>query len=674
MTDQLPGQEPQDLRGMLGRILRTYQQARSEVSFGGENEVADVFRELKEAVESLPIVAGNEHLKVVASYGKGNWATIPWLSILDRRATTTTQRGVYVVYLFSEAGDGVYLTLAQGVTELEPLHRKEAIRKLNDRAEGVRALIPSLAEAGFDFFSGIDLRSKGSKARMYEASTIASKYYGVDELPSDESLIVDLEAALQAYGAVVDANKDRVAPRLDRRIALVGTWQTISRDYGSVREGIDSNGGWASGWTFRLREGVRDELSSGFTLYINGGRRQIIAKARVGALRCAPSADGMANPWPSLSGTYDEGNRFNNSANGAYKTWFKLEAIEFIDPFPVEELELVDGFSTSNSVVNQNAFGYVYERLKDSWLRDAESQDAAGVDGASSSTELELDLDISWLAAETLLAEEVLGSMIDCLRGSQPQLILAGPPGTSKTWVAQKLATYLTSGRKGAVRLVQFHPSYTYEAFIEGLRPVAGPSGVSFDVTAGVVLQVVRDMRKAGHLNNPDHPYVIIMDEANRANLPRVMGELLYLLEYRDQAISLQLSKEFKLPSNLMFIATMNTADRSIRTIDAAIRRRFEIFELAPDTDVLERYFNSIALPSEVVIEGLSRLNEHLARDLDRHHTIGHSFFMRNDMSPKVLREVWTRKLLPLIEEYYYDQPDGMGALSVNQLWPDYAD
>lgn len=104
------------------------------------------------------------------------------------------------------------------------------------------------------------------------------------------------------------------------------------------------------------------------------------------------------------------------------------------------------------------------------------------------------------------------------------------------------------------------------------------------------------------------------------------------------------------------------------------MRRRFEIFELAPDTDVLERYFNSIALPSEVVIEGLSRLNEHLTRDLDRHHTIGHSFFMRNDMSPKVLREVWTRKLLPLIEEYYYDQPDGMGALSVNQLWPDYAD
>ncbi len=335
MTDQLPGQEAQDLRGMLGRILRTYQQARSEVSFGGENEVAEVFRELKEAVERLPTVAGNEHLKVVASYGKGNWATIPWLSILDRRETTTTQRGVYVVYLFSEAGDGVYLTLAQGITELESFHRKEAVRKLNDRAEGVRALIPSLAEAGFDFSAGIDLRSKGSKARMYEASTIASKYYGVDELPSDESLIADLETALQAYGAVVDAHKDRVAPRFDRRIALVGTWQTISRDYGSVREGIDSNGGWASGWTFRLREGVRDELSSGFTLYINGGRRQIVAKARVEALRCAPSADGMVNPWPSLSGTYDEGNRLNDSANGAYKTWFKLEAIEFIDPFPV---------------------------------------------------------------------------------------------------------------------------------------------------------------------------------------------------------------------------------------------------------------------------------------------------------------------------------------------------
>lgn len=127
MTDHLPGQRAQDLRGLLGTILRTYQRARSEVSFGGENEVSEVFRELREAVESIPNVAGNEHLKVVASYGKGNWATIPWLSILDRRETTTTQRGVYVVYLFSEAGDGVYLTLAQGVTELESLHRKEAL-------------------------------------------------------------------------------------------------------------------------------------------------------------------------------------------------------------------------------------------------------------------------------------------------------------------------------------------------------------------------------------------------------------------------------------------------------------------------------------------------------------------------------------------------------------------
>lgn len=674
MTDHLPGQKPQDLRGMLGTILRTYQQARSEVSFGGENEISEVFRNLRETVESLPTVAGNDHLKVVASYGKGNWATIPWLSLLDRRETTTTQRGVYVVYLFSEAGDGVYLTLAQGVTELESLHRKEAVRKLNDRADGVRALIPSLAGAGFDFSAGIDLRSKGSKARMYEASTIASKYYRVDELPSDESLIADLDAALRAYGAVVDAHKVRVAPGLERRVALVGTWGTISQDFSSVRESIDSNGGWASGWTFKLREDLRDELSRGFTLYINGGGRKIVARARVGALRCAPSADGMANPWPSLPGTHDEGNRFNDSANGAYKTWFKVEAIEFIDPFPVEELELVDGFSTSLSVVNQNAFGYVYERLKDSWRGDDYGRDAIGGDGSTISAELEADLDMSWLAAETLLTEEALGSMIDCLRGSQPQLILAGPPGTSKTWVAQKLATYLTNGRTGAVRLVQFHPSYTYEAFIEGLRPVAGPSGVSFDVTAGVVLQVVRDMRQAGHLNDPHHPYVIIMDEANRANLPRVMGELLYLLEYRDQAISLQLSKEFKLPSNLMFIATMNTADRSIRSIDAAMRRRFEIFELAPDAEVLERYLSSIALPSAAVIEGLSRLNGHLTRDLDRHHTIGHSFFMRNDMSPKVLREVWTRKLLPLIEEYYYDQPDGMGSLSVNQLWHDYAD
>lgn len=671
VTDQLPSSNAHSIRDVLGTILRTYQQARTQLPFGGENRVSELFRVLRESVEVSPPVASHEHLKVVASYGKGNWATIPWLSVLDRRETSSTQRGVYVVYLFSEAGDGVYLTLAQGVTEFDTLHRKEAVRRLNQRADEARGRILHLSDAGFDFSAGIDLRSKHAKARMYEASTIASKYYPLDAIPSDSELIADLGQVLRAYDVLVSSQTKRETEPTEK-LALVGTWNSIRHDVDRVRHAIESDGAWASGWTFRLREGVRDELSKGFTLYINGGDRKVVARARVVELLCAPTSDGMANPWSELQGSGEGSSRFNDSANGGYKTWFKLDAIELIEPFSADSLHLVEGLSSPKNLINQNAFGYVFERVLTPWEVDDSGQFASGQDSTS---EPELDLNMSWLAAETLLPDNVLNGMIDSLRGSQPQLILAGPPGTSKTWVAQRLATYLTRGRKSAVRVVQFHPSYTYEAFIEGLRPVPGRSGVSFEVTPGVVLQVVHDMRVSGHLNDPNYPYVIIMDEANRANLPRVMGELLYLMEYRDQGISLQLSRDFKLPSNLIFIATMNTADRSVRSIDAAMRRRFDIFELGPDTDVLEQYLEANKIErAQDLLDGLSRLNEHLGNHLDRHHTIGHSFFMRPDMSPVVLQEVWKRKLLPLIEEYYYDQPDGMDPLSVDQLWANYVE
>jgi hypothetical protein len=270
------------------------------------------------------------------------------------------------------------------------------------------------------------------------------------------------------------------------------------------------------------------------------------------------------------------------------------------------------------------------------------------------------------LLRTTLWSEEDLNELLDALspERSCKQIILAGPPGTGKTWVAQQIIKYLTNGEDARWRLVQFHPSYSYEQFIEGLRPEANGSAISFRPVDGILLEIATRARSSGK------SHFLLIDEMNRANLPRVLGELLYLFEYRKASIDLPYTRNFTLPENLFFVGTMNTADRSIRSIDAAMRRRFELFECLPNRSILGRYYQTYTNQVDGLIEGFDKLNELLTIKLDRHHTIGHTFFMAPVFSPKMLERTWRRQVKPLIEEYFFDQPDQSEAFELNRFWP----
>ncbi len=255
------------------------------------------------------------------------------------------------------------------------------------------------------------------------------------------------------------------------------------------------------------------------------------------------------------------------------------------------------------------------------------------------------------LAEEVYLPVSFLEE-IETLLNEKKQVIFQGPPGTGKTFVAQKLAVCL-AGSEERVRLVQFHPSYAYEDFVQGYRPTLKNGQAGFELRDGPLLR----MAKLADDSPDDVKHFLIIDEINRGNLAKILGELYFLLEYRDQPAKLQYSdKEFRLPKNLYIIGTMNTADRSIALVDLALRRRFYFVEFHPDNDpvksVLRLWLQTNRPEMEWVADVVEKVNEELKDD--RHAAIGPSYFMLKNsdkLDEAAVERIWRHSVLPYIEE-----------------------
>lgn len=226
------------------------------------------------------------------------------------------------------------------------------------------------------------------------------------------------------------------------------------------------------------------------------------------------------------------------------------------------------------------------------------------------------------------------------------QAAFYGPPGTGKTYMADKLAKVLVSGGDGFIDLVQFHPAYAYEDFMQGVRPEAGSNGnLEFRMVPGRFLEFCREAQAR------QDTCVLIIDEINRANLSRVFGELMYLLEYRDHTVPLAGGGRFKIPENVRIIGTMNTADRSIALVDHALRRRFAFVALRPRDEVLRRFHEDTGQSIDALIEKLAELNQQIG---DENYHVGITFFMDPDLD-KNLEAIWRMEIEPYLEEYFFD-------------------
>jgi hypothetical protein len=737
------------LREALQRILDEYPMARSQPLTGHPlaNYIrSDVPDGIKEIIPTITF--GRRDLLVNATVFPGNWAYVPWLAVLDPRITNTTQKGVYVVYLFSEDGSIVLLTVAQGVTHSSRSQLAEDRRKLLSAVPK-----PSGFEAGPPPPGAL---GQSSRARSYENSIVCFRSYQRAEIPDEHLLRRDLTLAIEYIDSVIaspvikelsysgiDAppNVDSVQWRghtITTEDVNDAFESTTAEDW-NTRPGIEPHWVvWNEGESkplkavFRRIEGIADEQFTtqeaaavfrrlGFTTsdtkaddttsYKGRRRLWVIAPGRDAELWDQSLTEGFISiGWDELGDLTQYKNideitaalkkgREEGEANPTNNARCNWEFSRVMQPgdlvYAKKGMSVLLGIGVVTGPCTWNAdVEHPKHRRAVKWLKIGgwelpgdskfaiktltditDSPFADELNRLAEFSEQDAVLQVRDVVAERSAPEFTIGTLAE-ETGYEPeqlrewvarlnrkkQIVLQGPPGTGKTFLARGMARVLISNSLGIVELVQFHPSYAYEDFMQGIRPDLIGTALSFRVRDGRFIEFCDKARRVA-----PSPAVLIIDELNRANLAKVFGELMYLLEYRRETVPLAVDgRKFSIPDNVLIIGTMNTADRSIALVDHALRRRFSFIHLTPNYEILRKHLTRHDLPADSLVSTLMALNKTIG---DRHYEVGISFFLQDGKAlRKTLRDVWVGEIEPYIEEYFYDQEEKVEAFRFSHL------
>nr|WP_237181067.1 DUF3578 domain-containing protein [Roseomonas haemaphysalidis] len=670
------------VRPELEGFLQRFADAR-QGPFAGQAGLGAVLERIKAALSRMPALQAHPEVQVSWSLGKGNWATVPWIALMDRRVTTSTQRGFYVVFLFPQDLSGVYLTLNQGVTDvIQGLKRVAGRQELQSRAQRARVAVPELATAGYVLDDTLGLRTNAALAADYESSTIAYKFYPAGAVPADAEIEADLRVALDAYARVIEAVPTRTGD------AVGEAEEEADDDEPSVVEPGQGVWLWAPG----------QNASHWDELYEQG--RIAIGWDEMGDLSRYPSLEQMT---AALRQVYARSDNPFNDARACHGFAHVMRPGDLV--FAKRGRSTLIGYGVVTGDYSFDPSRPSMQSVRSvRWVQRGEwpapyqlpmktLTRLTGDPEAIASLKAAVGAATPEAPKAVAVQERKPFTVDDAMRGLfMPQttferslevwrhkqnLILQGAPGVGKSYVARRMA-YALMGYEdpSRVRTVQFHQAYAYEDFVQGFRP----NGGGFELKEGVFLEFCRRA-----LADPNETYVFIIDEINRGNLAKILGELMLLIEPDKRGpewgVKLAYAKEadarFYVPQNLFVLGMMNTADRSLTMVDYALRRRFAFVSVEPG--FAEDSFAAHLADKKVSAGMLARIRSRIGNlnatiredraNLGPGFCIGHSFFAgppeaepgQDSLTPEA-EDAWYQRvvdteIVPLLEEYWFDDP-----------------
>ena len=624
-------------------IFENYQKD-YEGPFDSSKTSYSLFKELDEHIKEM--VNSDDNLETHWSVGKGNWTQVPWFAVRDRRTKSSAQKGIGIVGLFKKDMSGLYLCIAQGTTQpLKDYGKKGGEEFLLEQAEKVRDIVKYLKDKQFKLDNEIDLKATGGVALTYKPSVCVHKYMSAG-YDFNGQFIEDLLDLVKAYKDVVAKNLDFTSENNLKKNHWViacginsNQWDNF-KDNNLIAIGWDSLGDLSK---FKSKQEIFEKLKDERSENDPDPRNDALCcydfvnSMKVNDIVFVKKGTSKLVAYGKIIGDYKYDENLSEYRNIRSVEWINIKDND-IDPI------------TGKTLTNFNKYPDTVEKYLKLMADDNNK-----------------DLEFNELK-DTFFSEEFFNNIIDTLKVKK-NIILQGPPGTGKTFISKKIAERIT-GKKENIFSIQFHQSYSYEEFVVGYKP---NSEGNFALQKGSLIQVCERAKQ-----NENENFVMFIDEINRANISKVFGELLSLIENDkrgpENAVKILYSENdinFYIPSNLYFICAMNTADRSLKMVDYALRRRFSFFEFKPEFDKPEfknflKDKNVNAKTIDRIVNNISKVNQQISDDnfeLGDGYCIGHSYFCPKGNSSDSFGDQWYEQIIeyeikPLINEYYFDKPD----------------